>query len=128
MTTHELARALGSLAAALRKAPDQTLDELSLNLGFGLRHVPDAKDIPVALSTLVALSDIDKNQWLNFIKEYDFPIETRPRDASRDILGKLLNYLERNPEARRRLAVSSQKDRSQTSPELLRALKTLLDS
>lgn len=124
MTTHEVARILSALATALRKAPDQTLEELAA--GSGPKRKVDANNIPVALSTLVALSDFDKAQWLSFISEYGFPIQVRPRDASRDILGKLLNFLERNPDARNKLAASAQKERSQTSPELLRALQTLL--
>jgi hypothetical protein len=103
--------------------PDQDLD----GLRFGLRRPrPDAASIPMALSTLVALSRFDKAQWLEIIDQYDFPIDIRPRDASRDILGKLLNHLEQNPESRNRLSVEAQKGRSDTSPELMKALQLLL--
>jgi hypothetical protein len=126
MKTHDIAKILSALANALRNAPNQTLDELSS--GPSRKPQPDAQSIPIALSTLIALSDFDKNQWLFLIKEYNFPIEVRPRDASRDILGKILKHLEQNPEARSKLVQSSNKERSETSPELLRALQFLLKS
>jgi hypothetical protein len=126
MKTHDIAKILSSLANALRNAPNQTLDELASTPTR--KPQPDVQSIPIALSTLIALSDFDKNQWLFLIKEYNFPIEVRPRDASRDVLGKILKHLEQNPEARSKLVQSSNKERSETSPELLRALQFLLKS
>src|SRR5689334_3872207 len=98
MKTHELARALELLAGILRAAPDQPLDEF--NLSRARRSKPEPATIPMALTTLLALSDFDKSQWLRLIDEYSFPISIRARDATRDIIGKLLNYLETHPEAR----------------------------
>jgi hypothetical protein len=123
MKTHELAKALTTLSNLLRSAPDQELDGVRLGLR---RPRPDAASIPMALSTLVALSRFDKAQWLEIIEQYKFPIDVRPRDASRDILGKLLNHLEQNPESRNRLTVDAQQNRSETSPELMKALQLLL--
>jgi hypothetical protein len=123
MRTHELAKALATLSNLLRNMPDQDLE------GFRLasrQPRPDASSVPVALSTLVALARFDKAQWLEIIRHYDFPIDIRPRDASRDILGKLLNHLEENSESRNRLSVDAQKSRSDTSPELMKALQLLL--
>lgn len=59
---------------------------------------------------------------------HGFPIDVRPRDASRDIIGKLLKFLEENPDARNRLNHAAQKGRSETSPELARALQLLLNT
>src|SRR5437899_627274 len=116
MKTHELAKALRTLSDLLRNMPDQDLE----GFRFGLRRPrPDTASIPMALSTLVALSRFDKAQWLEIIHQYKFPIDIRPRDASRDILGKLLNHLEQDPESRNRLSVEAQKSRSDTSPELM---------
>ncbi|MEQ8594706.1 MAG: hypothetical protein RIC04_13620 [Parvibaculum sp.] len=125
MKTHEIAKLLMSLARALQSAPNQTLDDLAS--GGRKRRAPDPDEIPVALGTLVALSDVDKNQWYKLIQENNFPIEIRPRDASRDVLGKLLRFLEQNPEARKKLT-KSRVERSSTSPELARALQFLLRS
>jgi hypothetical protein len=112
------------LANVLRNAPDQPLDDFFMRPRR--RNTPDPANIPMALSTLVALSDFDKMQWMTFIHEHGFPITIRPRDASRDIIGKLLRYLEENEDARRKLTNSAQKTRSETSPELMRALQVLL--
>lgn len=123
MKTHEVAKVLTSLANVLKAAPNQELE------GFG-RGKPDKKlkdsEVPLALSTLLALSELDKSQWLNVINEFRFPIEIRPRDASRDILGKILAHLAQNPDARRRLSLAAQGGRSETSPELMQALSFLL--
>jgi hypothetical protein len=124
MKTHELARYLRMLAKLLEESPDEQLE--SFNLGRGKRPPPDSANIPVALSTLVSLSEFDKTQWENLIKEFGFPISVRPRDASRDVLGKLLKFLEQNPDARRRVVFRAHEGRSQTSPELMRALDLLL--
>jgi hypothetical protein len=123
MKTHDVAKVLTALAHALRSAPNQNLDEL----GLGSRPPKvDPASIPMALSTLVRLAEIDKAQWLTLIREHNFPIEVRPRDASRDILGKLLKHLEQNPESRERLTRAAQRNRTDTSPELMRALQFLL--
>lgn len=123
MKTHEFAEALNILSNLLRNMPDQDIENLKFN---SRRSKLDPASIPMALSTLVALARFDKAQWLRIIRQYDFPIDIRPRDASRDILGKLLNYLEQNPEARTRLSIDAQKTRSDTSPELMTALQLLL--
>src|SRR6266850_5803753 len=123
MKTHDLARALNTLSNLLRSMPDQELENFKLN---SRQTKLDPASIPMALSTLVALARFDKAQWLQIIQQYDFPIEIRPRDASRDILGKLLNHLEQNPESRKRLSIDAQKARSDTSPELMKALQLLL--
>ncbi|HXA39205.1 MAG TPA: hypothetical protein VNW53_09410 [Phenylobacterium sp.] len=125
MKTHEVARMLTLLASALKRGPNVPLEDLGTERVT--RAKPDPSTIPVALGTLVALSEIDKQQWLDLIRENGFPIELRPRDASRDILGKVLRYLEQNPAARQRLT-NSPRERSTTSPELRRALDILLKS
>jgi hypothetical protein len=82
----------------------------------------------LSLSTLVELSRVDKRQWLALIDELGFPIEIRPRDASRDIIGKLLTYLESNESARERLKTKAASKGAQASPELMKALNSLLKS
>ncbi|AZG77060.1 hypothetical protein [Methylocystis rosea] len=124
MKTHDAAKILMVLAQALRNAPNRDLDDFASSIAKPPQL--DPASIPVALSTLVRLSEIDKRQWTTFIKEHNFPIEVRLRDASRDILGKLLKHLEQNPEARERLSKVAQRSRSETSPELMKALQFLL--
>ena len=87
MKSHQLSRALRKLAEMLDRASDKDLEEL-----FVTDHNPkpvSTSHIAVNLSTLAELARIDKQDWLAFIREYSLPIETRPRDAARDILGKL---------------------------------------
>lgn len=123
MKTHEVAKVLSALAQALRSAPNMPLED------FGKQKSStevSPSDVPTALSTLVALSDFDKQQWQSLIAEYNLPIEIRARDASRDILGKILKYLEQNPTARKNITNMAQNRRSDTSPELMRALQLIL--
>jgi hypothetical protein len=127
MKTHEIANVLNALATALRSAPDQELSEFGRMRPAPKRKLKDS-DVPLALSTLLALSELDKSQWLKVINEFNFPIEIRPRDASRDILGKILAHLAQNPEARQRLSLAAQGNRNETSPELMKALSFLLKS
>lgn len=115
-----------SLARALEKMPDQSLERMIEAVRSDTAR--QAGSIPVALSTLVALSAFDKSQWEALIEENGFPIQVRPRDAARDVLGKLLNYLENNPAARQAMVSSAGKERSKASPELMRALQQLLKS
>lgn len=124
MNTYEAAKVLSSLATALRSAPNQTLEELAEG---GSRKVDTGSvDVPRALSMLVALSHFDKMQWMQVAEELRLPVDIRSRDASRDIMWKILRYLEANPEARHRLTSSVTKQRTQTSPELAQALEFLL--
>ena len=124
MNTYDAAKTLSSLASALRAAPNQSLDELAE--GGGRKVDSRSVDVPRALSMLVALSHFDKVQWMQVADELRLPVDIRPRDASRDIMWKILKYLEANPEARNRLTHSASRQRSQTSPELAQALEFLL--
>jgi hypothetical protein len=124
MMTHDLARALGILAKVLREAPNSDIKELEHAFSQP-RLVQNTSNIAVNLSTLVELSRVDRQQWMSLITEYGFPISMRPRDASRDILGKLLRYLEENPAARQKLKAGVI-GKGQASPELMKALAVLL--
>lgn len=125
MKTHEFATALTLLAGMLRRAPNQSIEEF-VDRPAQKRQKFDPSNIPFALSTLVSLAEVDKGQWLAFISDNGFPIEIRPRDASRDIIGKLLNFLADNPDARARVASTAQRNKSDASPEIMRALDLLL--
>lgn len=125
MKTHDLAKVLSQLVKLLRDGPNVELEHLGDILARSLGGDISGR-IAVNLSTLVELSRIDRKQWRAIISEHGFPIEIRQRDASRDILGKLLRYLEENPSARERLRASVAKRAGQASPELMRALDVLL--
>ena len=124
MTTHEFARALTDLARIFKAAPNQDLKGLDLSKNWLVSG--DLQRLSVNLHTLSELSKVDKAQWRSLIEHYNFPIEIRPRDASRDILGKLLKFLEENPSAAEYLRSRVRHSPEGTSPELMRALSTLL--
>lgn len=127
MNTRQLARALRQLAEMLDSAPSVDLKSLpALRLTSGVKPEVTSRGIAVNLATLAALSRVDRKQWASFVREFQLPIEIRARDASRDILGKLLKYLERDPSARERLRRQAPPSEQQGSPELLRALQSLL--
>ena len=132
MHTHELAEALKKLATFLKRGPNIDVSDLSLLLGMSspvLRSESRSKDdLPIALSALLKLSRVDKNDWIDLIKELGLHIEVRPRDASRDILGKVLKVLESEPDARERLQRRVRNKEAHGSPELARALSSLLNN
>jgi hypothetical protein len=123
MKTHELAKALRTVASMLEDAANIPLEEATITTTAAKLN---SSQMAVSLSTLVELSRVDKQQWLAFIKDLGFPIEIRPRDASRDILGKLLSYLETNEGARERLKTKAASKGAEASPELMKALSSLL--
>jgi hypothetical protein len=130
MKSHDFAKHLMTMARILKNGPNVDLDDIDI---AGISTSPSDKasvrpdDIPQALHMLVGLNNVPKQQWINLIDEYNFAIEIRPRDANRDIYGKLLKYLSDNPMARQRL-LSSKKDkpRAGVSSELADALTLLL--
>ncbi len=124
MKSHEIAKGLRVLANLLESAPDSDINELFIS-DRNPRPISTSQ-IAVNLSTLAELARLDKQQWLTFVREYHLPIEPRPRDAARDILGKVLTYLDSNPEARKALKERATKRVSETSPELMRAFAFLL--
>lgn len=132
MYTHELADALKKLATILKNGPNMQLGEISDLIGsFSKPNAHSIKptrsdDLPMALSALLSLARIDKQEWIKLIEDMKLDVEIRPRDASRDIMGKVLRVLEINPEARMRLEKRVNSKDIQASPELARALSSLL--
>ncbi len=132
MKAHQFASGLQALADLLKSGPNVEIENLSLITASHHRNEASDKssnrkaDLPIALSALLSLSRIDKVEWLNLISELNLPVEIRPRDASRDILGKVLRVLERDPEARLQLSRKVKGKEAAASPELARALSSLL--
>ncbi|MBC3778738.1 hypothetical protein [Pseudomonas sp. SWRI99] len=130
MKAHELSKALLALSKILKSGPDVDVEDWSLlsksvtpmNKPTPLRD----SDIPTALYTLVRLNDVSKAQWLSLIQDFNIDIEIRPRDATRDIVGKILNYLATNPSARESLLRTGSKKNPTESTELANALNLLL--
>lgn len=123
MKSHELARSLRMLADLLESSPNTDLSRLQIDAPT---KKSDNQEIAVNLATLAALSQIDKQQWVEFAEEYNIPLDVRPRDASRDVIGKLLKYLESNPDEQERIKKPREGSGDGNSPELMKALSILL--
>jgi len=120
MKTHPLAKALRLLADILESHPNTEMS----NLGkvIGLTNGLDKRRVAVNLKTLHSLSKIRKKEWMKLTEDYGFNIDIKPRDSSRNILGKLLNYLDANPNA-----IDTLKRKAQESSEGPSALNQALD-
>lgn len=133
MRAHEFASYLSKLSRILKQGPDFDFDQMHEVDSFH-RHANRRmqsergaiENLPVALDALLSLSRIDKGEWAKFILELGLPIAVRPRDASRDLLGKVLRLLEQDPDARERLTRRVKHSSERASPELMRALSSLL--
>lgn len=127
MKTHEFAKQLSLMAKILRAGPNVELEEYWMQKPtLASRSQLEEKDIPLALNALVGLNEVKKEQWVSLIEEYGYTIDVRPRDANRDIVGKLINYLANNPDAREKLSGRQSKRKTGTSAELADALNLLL--
>lgn len=120
MKTHSLVKALRLLADALEAYPNTEVSELG-NV-WGVRSESYTRQVAINLKTLHALSKIKKGDWVKLIRDYGFEIDIKARDSSRNIMGKLLNYLDANPEA-----VDTLKRKAKETPERPSALSRALD-
>lgn len=128
MKTYELANALNALAKMLKSMPNQELDSLVLPQQEKSNKELKRNEAVVGIHTLANLSKIDKKQWLNLIEEHGFDIPVRDRDASRDIIGKLLRYIDKNENAKQAIQKSAEQSDTGSSKELNRALSILMGS
>lgn len=129
MKSHDFAKQLLLMAKILKAGPDIELDSFETQ---NILHSKSKKtyvtneDIPQALNMLVGLNQVSKQQWLSLIDEFGFSVDVRPRDANRDIFGKLLKYLTDNPSERERLIGKKGKKPISASAELADALTLLM--
>lgn len=136
MKTHQLANELILLAKILKKSPNIDLEFLSIesiinSKKSNITYKTESKEISTenlssALYNLVNLNRVNKQQWLTLIDDYKFDIQIRDRDANRDIVGKILNYLANNPHERDKLISRQNKNLTPSSNELANALNLLL--
>lgn len=123
MKTHSIAKALRSLADLLESNPNIELGNVRFeNENF---HEFNKKQVAVNLKTLFSLSKISRKEWIDIISTFGFPLEINNRDSSRNIIGKLLSYLDSHPEAVEVLKKHSRNNRPQQSA-LAEALDMLL--
>ena len=125
MKTHDLAKALTQLGKLLRTLPNQDLDELGSTMSKSASG--PSVDIGISLSALASLSKFNKSDWEKVARDFDLPVDLRPRDAARDVMGKILTYLAENDAERERVALKSRVSTDQPS-ELSNALRFLLSN
>ncbi|QWC57998.1 hypothetical protein F7D01_13810 [Erythrobacter sp. 3-20A1M] len=125
MKTHDLAKALTQLGKLLRTLPNQELEELGSTLS-NFASGPSA-DVGISLSALASLSKFSKSDWEKVARDFELPVDLRPRDAARDVMGKILTYLAENDAERKRVAMKARAATDQPS-ELSNALKFLLSN
>lgn len=123
MKTHDLARILTQLARWLRKSPNIEMEQLQIS-ALVPSEQPQADAL--ALSSLVAFSRFSKPEWVELIQQLRIPVEVRPSYSARDVMGKLMNYFADHPEARQALMDEVERQPRKASPELMKALSSLL--
>lgn len=125
MKTHDLAKALAQLSKLLRALPNQSLEEFG---SFKAMSAPSVgADVGISLAALASLSKFSKADWEKIARDYDLPVDLRPRDAARDVMGKVLTYLAENDAVMKRVAMKSRNDSAEPS-ELSNALRFLLSN
>lgn len=127
MKTHEIARLLEQIAQSFRLGPNVQLKDVSIQDNIGGDAVR-MRGIAVNLTTLAELSRLNKREWQAVINYYALPVPIKTTDSTRDLLGRLLNFLEKNPQERERIRKQASPSSAEASPELLRAFKVLLNS
>lgn len=130
MKTHVAAGILRDILSALG-SPLQSLSHTSsedlIELIELLKHAPnielaDARimkktdEIAVSIKALVSLSKYDKNQWVSIVREFGLPIELNPRASTRDVVGKVLSYLDTHPEVLKQRRRVANVERRRTTP------------
>lgn len=133
MKSHELAEGLRALAKVLKSGPNVEVGSMDAQFILGRRDAPASEkhssvkdDLPLALSALLSLSRIDKREWAELISDIGLDIAITPRDSNRDVVGKVLRHLEAQPVAREMLMKRVTSKNAKASPELARALSSLL--
>ena len=132
MNTHDFARQLREMASILERAPsleigeEARLPDVPANSPQEALKAKSKKADASPLKLLIALSNYSKQEWMDLTRSLGLTIDVRPRDASRDIMGKVLSALEDHPDAIERLQKSVRNRESHGSPELANALSFLL--
>lgn len=125
MKTHDLAKALTQLGKLLRTLPNQDIVDLGSTLSKSASS--PSIDVGVSLSALASLSKFNKSDWEKIARDFDLPVDLRPRDAARDVMGKILTYLAENDAERERVVMKSRVATDEPS-ELSNALRFLLSN
>jgi hypothetical protein len=138
MKTHELSKALSHLSRVLRAGPNVDFEELT-NLSTYLsnprpprpaRETSDRRDMAekgTGLALLAEMASYNKQELLDLVDYLGIPVEVRKADAVRDILGKMLKYIQENPDFRDRIVHNDNREPAGKTSSLARALAILMN-
>jgi hypothetical protein len=128
MKTHDVARALNTLARALRERGNVALDSITIQTSDRVSSQPSlGANAPAALALLVRLAGYSKDEWRTLIKELELDVPIKPTDSVRDIVGRLLKHLNDNKDIQEKLVEKATKPQANVSPELMKALSILMN-
>jgi hypothetical protein len=137
MKTHELAKALTQLSRVLKAGPNIEFEELT-NLSTYLtskKPTRTASKKPVdttlaeqgaGLALLAQMANYKKQDLVALAEALDIPLALRPADAVRDVLGKMLKYINENPDVKKRLGQTEDKAIPESASSLAKALSILM--
>jgi hypothetical protein len=131
MKTHDLAKSLNYLSRVLRAGPNIELEEM-VNLSTYVDSRPqrsgsDEVDRGAALVLLSEMANYNKKELIEVAHALKIPLEVRPADAVRDVLGKILKYISENPSVKERLAGPAASPESAKVSSLAKALAILMN-
>ena len=118
MKAYDLAKSLMHLSRVLRAGPNIEVDDIG-NLSVHTSKPRQTKPKQVredntsksekgtALALLAEMASYSKSELIDLAFQLNIPLQVRPADAVRDILGKILRYIQENPDFRNRLAHAS---------------------
>lgn len=138
MKTHELAKALTQMSRVLKAGPNIEFEELT-NLSTYLSAKKPARSAPrkavdasitdqgAGLALLAQMANYKKQDLIGLAEALDIPLEIRPADAVRDVLGKILKYINDNPEVKERLGQTDTHRMPEATSSLTQALSLLMN-
>jgi hypothetical protein len=139
MKTHELAKALTHLSRVLRAGPNVNFEELT-NLSTYASQPRTARatrelvektemtDKGTGLVLLAQMANYSKMELLDLANHLGIPVEVRKADAVRDVLGKILKYIQENPGFRDIIVHRiDEKESATKTSSLARALAILMN-
>lgn len=137
MKTHELAKALTQLSRVLKAGPNIDFEELTnLSTYLTAKKPPRASqkrsvesgvsEKGAGLAVLAQMANYNKRDLIDLAKALEIPLEVRPADAVRDVLGKILKYINENPNVQERLASPNAMESPASTSNLTKALSILM--
>jgi len=127
MKTHDLARALNTLARSLREGANAELAAVTIQ---PVADIPPTLSLganaPAALALLVRLAAYSKDEWRSLINELELDVPVKATDSVRDIIGRLFKHLNDHKDIQQKLIERASKPQANVSPELMKALSILM--